>query len=1007
MPQNEKVGGIEFEAEIDLTKFQADTKKLQQLVEKMNPSLKNTDKALKDVEKSSTGAASGAAKAGLSFKSLFGAFTLGNIASTAIMKAIRGVKDALVGAVMGAIDFQAQMVQVRKVTGATGSEMRDLKKFVSDLGVETGITKAELADIAAAGGRLGIFSREGAKGLQEFTRVIALSRIAMEDYAGSSEEAADKTARLLNLFGLESRDSEVLLSIMNELSNTAAASSANIADNVTNFASLSQTFGASKESLLALAATMEEVGSEPEAFSTGFQSALFEMQKDTDKFAKFLGAEMGPKFKKTFAEDPVAAFAIFLDGLRQTGRDIGSVLEGLGIGDRRLTRELAKLATDKGLQRFAANLKTAEEASKGAQDAVDGLGDSASSLQQEFERASDTTKKRMSSLGEAVGNLGNAFGEQLQPALDVVLEGLTIGFQAAIPFIREVGRAIGDLIENVIVLGASIKDATEGFINFSAGVVRKPFEFFGLAEKGAADLLIKEGIEGGDSAAALAKRFRDARKIVEETSKLQGGVGGSLPKFGGGGVNIDSLDKEKGGGKSAEEKKADEEKKKEERELEKSQQDIDEANVKALKQRREILREVLEVRKNTVGISEKEERILRRIGEDAGADFDVRRASNFKDLLEGMAEQTKELQDEFGDVTKEVDKLQGELADMTEDSLKRLKDLTEQAFELREEFNARFGKEGSERVSLAKDIATQLVEARKTIDELDGKSELDQSDMEKLLEAKQTFQEGQKFLEGGAQFDPKVVEFVKELDKLANAKSIFEKLQLQFDSEKAIAEETLKQKEREIELSKELEKAFQEEKLEEFLKANENELTAAQKRHAEELQDKRNALQTELDLNRQLQLDITNAIVGQVAIRNEAQEAFKNAEIARFEAIKQKALEAISAIHAAQSASRSAAKFARGGLVFGPGGPTEDRVPAMLSSGEFVVRAAAVKMNRPLLEAINSMKFSVPHLAEGGPVTTNNMNNSRSMKLTQHFHGDSAKAMANPRMVRWHARKAF
>jgi glutamate synthase domain-containing protein 3 len=217
----------------------------------------------------------------------------------------------------------------------------------------------------------------------------------------------------------------------------------------------------------------------------------------------------------------------------------------------------------------------------------------------------------------------------------------------------------------------------------------------------------------------------------------------------------------------------------------------------------------------------------------------------------------------------------------------------------------------------------------------------------------------------------------------------------------------LKQKEREIELSQELEKAFQEERLEEFLKANEDELTAAQKRHAEELQDKRNTLQTELDLNRQLQLDITNAIVEQVAIRNEAQEAFKNSEIARFDAIKQKALEAISAIKAAQSASRSAAKFAHGGLVFGAGGPTDDRVPAMLSNGEFVVRAAAVKMHRPLLEAINNLKFPVPRFADGGVVTTNNTNNSRSLKLTQHFHGDSAKAMANPRMVRWHARKAF
>ena len=54
---------------------------------------------------------------------------------------------------------------------------------------------------------------------------------------------------------------------------------------------------------------------------------------------------------------------------------------------------------------------------------------------------------------------------------------------------------------------------------------------------------------------------------------------------------------------------------------------------------------------------------------------------------------------------------------------------------------------------------------------------------------------------------------------------------------------------------------------------------------------------------------------------------------------------------------------ASGGFIRGPGGPREDRVPAMLSDGEFVVNAAATKQFLPLLAAINGKQF-----ADGGLV---------------------------------------
>ena len=59
--------------------------------------------------------------------------------------------------------------------------------------------------------------------------------------------------------------------------------------------------------------------------------------------------------------------------------------------------------------------------------------------------------------------------------------------------------------------------------------------------------------------------------------------------------------------------------------------------------------------------------------------------------------------------------------------------------------------------------------------------------------------------------------------------------------------------------------------------------------------------------------------------------------------------------------------FASGGMVFGPGGPTADRVPAMLSNGEYVIRASSVnKFGRAFFDALNS--GAMPGFALGGGV---------------------------------------
>jgi TP901 family phage tail tape measure protein len=58
--------------------------------------------------------------------------------------------------------------------------------------------------------------------------------------------------------------------------------------------------------------------------------------------------------------------------------------------------------------------------------------------------------------------------------------------------------------------------------------------------------------------------------------------------------------------------------------------------------------------------------------------------------------------------------------------------------------------------------------------------------------------------------------------------------------------------------------------------------------------------------------------------------------------------------------------YASGGFVSGPGGPTSDSIPAMLSDGEFVVNAAATQDFLPLLSAINN--GDIQRLSLGGRV---------------------------------------
>lgn len=92
-------------------------------------------------------------------------------------------------------------------------------------------------------------------------------------------------------------------------------------------------------------------------------------------------------------------------------------------------------------------------------------------------------------------------------------------------------------------------------------------------------------------------------------------------------------------------------------------------------------------------------------------------------------------------------------------------------------------------------------------------------------------------------------------------------------------------------------------------------------------------------------------------------------------------------------ADTGAIGMASGGFVSGPGGPREDRVPAMLSNGEYVVNAKATRKFLPLLKGINEGNvarlaaggLALPRSSMGERVSVSNDNDGGRRGVTQNF----------------------
>ncbi|EAI2836148.1 phage tail tape measure protein [Campylobacter jejuni] len=320
------------------------------------------------------------------------------------------IRGGIIGKGLGeAISFESAMADVRKVVNF--DEGDDIKKMSADIlkmSQTLPVTANELAAIAAAGGQIGL----GSKDVREFTNLVTKMKVAFDM---SAEDVGDSVAKIKNILGISLKDMEDLGDSINNLSDNSASKAREIIDVMKRTAAAGKQIGFTKEQIAALSSSFISLGKGPEVAGTAINS-LYRVLATADNmgtktesaFAK-LGIS-GVFLKQASFDDPQKALDMFLQRISKLDQkeQMGVLVDIFG---REFADDMATLVG--GLDTYKEALKNAgDEAKKG-------------SLQREFDTRAATTENSIILMKNAFNSLAVNLGSVFLPAISWVSAGIS------------------------------------------------------------------------------------------------------------------------------------------------------------------------------------------------------------------------------------------------------------------------------------------------------------------------------------------------------------------------------------------------------------------------------------------------------------------------------------------------------------------------------------------------------------------------------------------------------
>ena len=314
-----------------------------------------------------------------------------------------GKAGGLAFAAKEAMKFETAMAGVKKVAEGTDEQYAKLSDELKKMSAELGISAAEMADLAAAGGQLGIPIEK----LSEFTAIASKMSVA---FGMTAEEAGNAAATIANVFQLPIGEVEKLGDAINVLGNNTAAREKDIVAAMARIGGTAKQFGLAADEAAALADAFIALGKPPEVAATAINAMLQKLQTAQSQGKDFQAALEGigtsaDEMAANIAANPQQALTEFLhklEGLDKQSRALTlSQLFGTEYSD-----DIALLVGSLGEYEKALGLVNDQSQIQGA-------------MQKEAAAALNTTEGQINKAKAAVSNMAGELGNALLPILKI------------------------------------------------------------------------------------------------------------------------------------------------------------------------------------------------------------------------------------------------------------------------------------------------------------------------------------------------------------------------------------------------------------------------------------------------------------------------------------------------------------------------------------------------------------------------------------------------------------
>lgn len=345
--------------------------------------------------------ADSATQAGQAQEKLGGVLSKGSAAIVAAGTAAAGA----------AISWESSFAGVRKTVNGTEEELAQLEEAL--LGMEKPTSYADLANIAAGAGQLGIE-----------TQNVAAFTATMADLAETTDLTADAAAtafaQYANITRMPQTEIDRLGSVTVALGNNLATTESKIVDFATAISAAGSQAGMTDQQIFGIGAGLSSLGLEAQAGGTAFSKAIVAMKvavetgsEDLQGYADVCGMT-AEQFQQAFSADAAGTFIRFVQGLSSGSSSALVMLDQLGITETRLRDTLLRASNASDLLTKSVGL-------------ANRAWDENTALASEAAVRYNTTASRMQMLGKQAQRTAMSFGNTLMPA---VRDGLSVAESA-------------------------------------------------------------------------------------------------------------------------------------------------------------------------------------------------------------------------------------------------------------------------------------------------------------------------------------------------------------------------------------------------------------------------------------------------------------------------------------------------------------------------------------------------------------------------------------------------